>query len=191
MVEMQTPVVEFTNDKWFGLSWMISDLDGTKLIAHGGTTTGQTSDFWLCPELGIAFTSLTNGSTGHLLNHELSAMAQRLFLDYEAAEIEPILVENLRELDEYTGRYFVEPNREIFEIQRKGNALEISLVDHGRLVEMFPDPPDMVPSSIDFYDTDRVILRGGDLDGQKATFLRDDTGAVTYLRWSRLLIKEA
>jgi CubicO group peptidase (beta-lactamase class C family) len=191
MVEMQTPVVEFTNDRWFGLSWMITDLDGTKLVAHGGTTTGQTSDFWLCPELGIAFTSLTNGSTGHLLNHELTVMTQKLFLEYEAPDIEPILVENPGELDEYTGRYFIEPNREIVEIQREGNTLEISLVDHGRLVEMFPDPPDMVPSTIDFYDTDRVVLRGGDLDGQKATFLRDDTGAVTYLRWSRLLIKES
>lgn len=55
---------------------------------------------------------------------------------------------------------------------------------------MFPDPPDMVPSAMDFYDNDRVVFRGGDLDGQKATFLRDDTGAVTYLRSSRLLIKE-
>jgi CubicO group peptidase (beta-lactamase class C family) len=190
MVEMQTPVVEFTNDRWVGLSWMISDLDGTKLVAHGGTTTGQTSDFWMCPELGIAFTSLTNGSTGHLLNHELSVMAQKLFLDYEAPDIEPILVESPSDLDEYTGRYFVEPNREILEIRREGSSLVISLIDHGRLVEMFPDPPDMVPSTMDFYDTDRVVFRGGDLDGQKGTFLRDDTGAVTYLRWLRLLIKE-
>lgn len=75
-------------------------------------------------------------------------------------------------------------------VQREGNALVISFIDHGRLVEMFPDPPDMVPSAMDFYDNDRVVFRGGDLDGQKATFLRDDTGAVTYLRSSRLLIKE-
>jgi hypothetical protein len=27
------------------------------------------------------------------------------------------------------------------------------------------------------YDTDRVLMRGGDFDGGKATFLRDDTGA--------------
>ena len=191
MVEMQTPVVEFTNDRWVGLSWMISDLDGTKLVAHGGTTTGQTSDFWMCPELGIAFTSLTNGSTGHLLNHKLSMMARKLFLDYEAPEIKPIVVEDPGDLHEYAGRYFIEPNREILEIRREGSSLVISLIDHGRLVEMYPDPPDMVPSTIDFYDTDRVVFRGGDLDGQKGTFLRDDTGAVTYLRWSRLLIKES
>ena len=190
MVEMQTPVVEFINDRWFGLSWMISDLDGTKLVAHGGTTTGQTSDFWMCPERGVAFTSLTNGSTGHLLNHDLSVMAQKLFLDYAASEIDPLPVKDPGELDEYTGRYFAEPNREIIEVQRESNALVISLVDHGRLVEMFPDRPDMVPSTMDFYDTDRVVFRGGDLDGQKATFLRDGAGAVTYLRWSRLLIKE-
>lgn len=191
MIEMQTPVVEFTNDRWFGLSWMISDLDGTKLVAHGGTTNGQTSDFWMCPALGIAFTSLTNGSTGHLLNQELSAMAQKYFLEYESPEIVPLPVSNPGELDEYAGRYFVEPNREIFEIRREGGELMISLIDHGRLAEMFLDPPDAVPSTMHLYDDDRVILCGGDLDGEKATFLRDDAGAVTHLRTSRLLIKES
>jgi CubicO group peptidase (beta-lactamase class C family) len=191
MVEMQTPLVEFTNDLWFGLAWMISDLDGTKLVAHGGSTNGQMSDFWMCPERDVAFTSLTNGSTGHLLNDELSALAQKLFLDYEAPDIEPMLVENPSDLDEYTGRYLVEPNRVVFEIRRKDSALVISLIDHGRLVEMFDDPPDMVPSTMHLYDTDRVVMRGGDFEGGKGTFLRDDTGAVTYLRTSRLLIKES
>jgi CubicO group peptidase (beta-lactamase class C family) len=191
MVEMQTPVVEFSNDEWVGLSWFISDLDGTSMVAHGGTTNGQTSDFWMCPALGIAFTSLTNGSTGHLLNDKLSAEAQKLFLDYEAPEIEPLSVDNPSELDEYTGRYFVEPKREVYEIRQEDSALVITLIDHGQWGELFDDLPDMAPSTMHLYDTDRVLMRGGDFDGRKATFLRDDTGAVTHLRTSRLLIKES
>jgi len=190
MVEMQTPVAEFTNDRWFGISWMISDLDGTKLVAHGGGTNGQLSDFWMCPQRAVAFTSLINGSKGDLLD-ELSAKAQKLFLGYEAPEIDPLPVTNPGELDEYTGRYFVEPSREVYEIRREDSALVISLIDHGQWGELFDDVPDMVPSSMHLYDTDRVLMRGGDSDGRKGTFLRDDTGAVTYLRTSRLLIKES
>lgn len=190
MVEMQTPTVEFTNDRWFGLSWMISDLDGTKVVAHGGSTNGQMSDFWMCPEKAVAFTSLTNGSTGHLFNDKLSALAQKLFLDYEPSEIDLLPVESSGDLDEYTGRYLIEPNREVVEIRREDSDLVISLIDHGRMAELFDDLPDVVPSTMHLYDNDRVVLRGGDSDGAKGTFLRDDTGAVTYLRMSRLLIKE-
>lgn len=190
MVEMQTPTVEFTNDRRFGLSWMISDLDGTKVVAHGGSTNGQMSDFWMCPEKAVAFTSLTNGSTGHLLNDKLSALAQKLFLDYEPSEIDLLPVESSGDLDEYTGRYLIEPNREVVEIRREDSDLVISLIDHGRMAELFDDLPDVVPSTMHLYDNDRVVLRGGDSDGAKGTFLRDDTGAVTYLRMSRLLIKE-
>lgn len=191
MVEMQTPLVEFTNDRWFGISWMISDLDGTKLVEHGGGTNGQLSDFWMCPETAVAFTSLTNGSTGHLLNDELSAKAQKLFLDYEAPDIEPLPVKNPGELDEYTGRYFVEPSREVYEIRREDSVLVISLIDHGQFGELFDDLPEVVPGRMHLYDNDRVVMRGGDFEGGKGTFLRDDTGAVTYLRTSRLLIKES
>lgn len=190
MVEMQTPLVEFTNDIWFGLSWMVSDLDGTKLVAHGGGTNGQLSEFWMCPERAVAFTSLTNGSTGRLLNDALSAVAQKLFLGYEAPEIEPLPVDNPSELDEYAGRYLVEPSRQVYEIRREGSALVISLIDHGQWGELFDDLPEVVPSTMHLYDTDRVVMRGGDFDGGRGTFLRDDTGAVTHLRASRLLIKE-
>ena len=190
MMEMQTPVVEFTNDVWFGLSWMISDLDGTKLVAHGGGTNGQLSTFWMCPERSVAFTSLTNGSTGHLLNDALSTLAQKLCLDYEAPDIEPILVENPTDLDEYAGRYLVEPSRQVYEIRREGSALVITLIDHGQWGELFDDLPDMVPSTMHLYETDRVVMRGGDFDGGRATFLRDDAAAVTHLRTSRLLIKD-
>jgi CubicO group peptidase (beta-lactamase class C family) len=191
MVEMQTPVVEFGNDAWVGLSWFISDLDGTKLVAHGGGTNGQLSAFWMNPERGVAFTSLTNGSTGALLNAALSELAQKLFLDYESPEIEPLSVDNPSELDEYTGRYLVEPNRVVYEIRREDDVLMISLIDRGQWGEVFDDVPDMVPGSIHLYDTDRVVMRGGDFDGEKGTFLRDDAGAVTYLRASRLWIKES
>ncbi len=40
-------------------------------------------------------------------------------------------------------------------------------------------------------DHDRVLMRGGDFEGGRGTFLRVDTGAVTYLRTTRLLIKES
>lgn len=190
MVEMQTPVAEFTNDRWFGLAWMVSDLDGTRQIAHGGTTNGQTSDFWLCPDRGVAFVSMTNASTGHLLNAELTALVHEELLGYTAPSVEPMVIDDPNALDEYLGRYVGSPNGDVHELRRDGDRLLFGLVDHGRFNEVFQGRPDAVPSAVEFYDTDRVIMRGGDLDGTKGGFLRDANGCITHLRMMRLLAKQ-
>ena len=64
---------------------------------------------------------------------------------------------------------------------REDSALVISRIDHGQWAELFDDLPDMVPSSMHLYDTDRVLMRGGDFEREEGPFLMDDTGAVTYL----------
>ena len=85
----------------------------------------------------------------------------------------------------------MEPSREVYEIRREDSALVISLIDHGQWAELFDDLPDVVPGTMHLYDNDRVLMRGGDFEGGKGTFLRDDTGAVTHLRTSRLWIKQS
>lgn len=82
------------------------------------------------------------------------------------------------------------PNGDIKELRRDGDRLLFGLVDHGRFNEVFQGRPDAVPSAVEFYDTDRVIMRGGDLDGTKGGFLRDANGCITHLRMMRLLAKQ-
>jgi hypothetical protein len=166
---------------------MISDLSGTRIVAHGGATNGQMSAFWMCPDRGLAFASMTNGSTGRLLNNELSGYAQELFLGFEAVLVEPLSVDHP---DGFTGRYYSEPNREVFEIRYEDGQLVFQEVDRGRHVEAFDRSAETVPSRVEFQASDRVILRGGDLNGNSGVFMRDTGGQVTHLRMSRLLMKE-
>ena len=63
------------------------------------------------------------------------------------------------------------------------------------LLELLDRTPAPELEPIELMDPQSIMaeleLRGGDFDGSKGTFLRDDTGAVTHLRMSRLLIKES
>ena len=161
-----------------------------RVVAHGGTTNGQTSDFWLCPERGVGFVSMTNASTGHLLNAELTALVHEELFGWVAPAIEPMAIEDSGALDEYVGRYVGEPNKDVHELRREGDRLVFGLIDHGGFAEVFGDRPDAVPSTVEFYATDRVIMRGGDIDGTKGTFLRNDDGEIAHLRMMRLLAKE-
>ena len=60
------------------------------------------------------------------------------------------------------------------------------LIDHGGFTEVFKGRPEAEPSAVEFYDTDRVIMRGGDIEGTRGTFLRDRNGRISHLRMMRL-----
>ena len=55
-----------------GISWLIRDIDGVRVVQHGGTTYGQYSEFVTIPERDFAIISMTNsGPNGHQFNEEL------------------------------------------------------------------------------------------------------------------------
>jgi CubicO group peptidase (beta-lactamase class C family) len=47
---------------YMGLSWMITERNGVRVVAHGGTMPGQIGVFFFAPEKQIAFTLLYNGT---------------------------------------------------------------------------------------------------------------------------------
>ena len=55
-----------------GISWLLGEVGGAKVVAHGGTTNGQHSEFKMIPERGFAIISMTNaGPNGPVLNDRL------------------------------------------------------------------------------------------------------------------------
>jgi CubicO group peptidase (beta-lactamase class C family) len=187
MTEMQAPTVDFIDNRRFGLSWMVTDLDRDRIVAHGGATNGQMSAFWMCRDKNLAFVSMTNGSTGRHLNQELSAYAHELFLGYKAPSVTPL---DIDDPSEFKGRYRSEPNGEIYEMRANDDQLVFQLVDHGRFVAAFDSSVEPIPSTVDFQAIDQVIMNDGDLDGRGGVFMRSETGEVTHLRMDRLLIKQ-
>ena len=74
--QMRTPLVATADEglmERVGLSWMIRDIGGLRVISHGGMTNGHVSTFWLVPERGLAFTCLSNAYAGYLLDAALTA----------------------------------------------------------------------------------------------------------------------
>ncbi|MDA3628354.1 serine hydrolase [Saccharopolyspora sp. WRP15-2] len=67
-----------------GLVWRLDDVDGVRLVHHGGLTIGYCTQLCLIPERGAAFVLLTNGTSGDQVNQEVRAALLR-----ELAGVEP------------------------------------------------------------------------------------------------------
>lgn len=61
MQEPQNPLLPFMSNDAFGLAWMISDWDGTRVWGHDGVTVGQNSYLRVLPRQEMALALLTNG----------------------------------------------------------------------------------------------------------------------------------
>jgi CubicO group peptidase (beta-lactamase class C family) len=63
---MQAPTVQLPAGSPLGdavgLTWLLEDIDGTRLVSHGGSTYGQYSHLTLVPSRGFAVTCLTNAA---------------------------------------------------------------------------------------------------------------------------------
>ncbi len=65
LAQMQTPQVETgVRGVSYGLGWMIEEVDGTKLVSHGGSTNGFRAHLLMAPARGAAIAWLTNSSGG-------------------------------------------------------------------------------------------------------------------------------
>lgn len=119
LAQMQEPVLPITGTSlWMGRDWFVQDIDGVRVISHGGDTLGQHADFFAVPEYDFAITVLTNGQPGSAVAlaavnaavnqiPELAAMAGKLGLDPELrtpADADPLPL-TAEELGEYAGLY--------------------------------------------------------------------------------------
>src|SRR4051794_28002923 len=88
---MKEPSVEMHGSAlgdYVGISWLIRDVGGVRLVGHGGSMNGQYSEFVTVPERGFALISMTNcGPNGSQLNTQLEKWALEHYLGLE--DIEP------------------------------------------------------------------------------------------------------
>jgi CubicO group peptidase (beta-lactamase class C family) len=64
MALMQTPMASAGVDREVGLSWFLREIEGVRIVEHGGGTNGQVSEFMFAPERNFALTLLTNANRG-------------------------------------------------------------------------------------------------------------------------------
>jgi CubicO group peptidase (beta-lactamase class C family) len=172
-----------------GLAWKLSEVGGSRFVAHSGDTIGQNSTLWIVPENDFAFVLLTNADRGDLVCEEVSRWVRRDFLDVEEEEPEPMEVAR-GELEEYAGRYVLGGTGDAIELRVEGAALrfEEAYGDRSALSETEPEPPP--PARARFYARDRIILIDGPHRGTRVEFLRGPQGRIRWLRTGRVYARQ-
>jgi CubicO group peptidase (beta-lactamase class C family) len=183
---MKQPTVEMRGSAlgdFVGISWLLRDVQGTRLVGHGGTTNGQYSEFVMVPERNFALISMTNcGPVGSQLNNELEKWALEHFLGISDVEPEQLVLGD-EALAQYAGRY--ETIAAIADITGEGGRLvariEIKPEMAAVLRESGEDVPDEqppIPLALLAGEGDQYVVPDGPAKGMRGYFSRGSDGKV-------------
>lgn len=184
---MQEPTVDMRGSAlgdYVGISWLLRDIAGTRLVGHGGTTNGQYSDFTMVPERGFALISMTNsGPNGSRLNHELTEWALEHYLGLEAVTPE-LLVVGDDALATFAGEYHT--IAAIAEVTVEQGRLVVATRPKAAMTEILGEPEDdetKIPLTLIAGERDPFIASDGPAKGMRGYFTRDSGGAVNGIHF--------
>jgi len=182
---MQEPTVECPGSAIgdaIGISWLLRDVEGVRVVAHGGTTVGQHSVFEMVPSRGFALTSLTNcGPNGPEFNEAITRWAFSTYLGIEVRDPEPIALD-VEALAPYAGIY--ETIASICEVTVSGGNLLLDARTKPEILEQLgEDEPDETPMPLGLLagEGDRYVVTDGSAKGMKGYFRRGADGEVDAL----------
>jgi CubicO group peptidase (beta-lactamase class C family) len=164
-----------------GISWLMRDVGGVRVVAHGGSTNGQQSSFDLVPEQDFAITVLTNADEGYLLHREIVEWVLQAYCGAVEPEPEPIAVTD-EDLVPLAGRYNAE--HAYVDVTADGDSLvlKVAYTPEGErmLREIVGEVPEPKPMRVKLIPGDRFVVSEGEAKGMKGHILRED-GAVRAL----------
>jgi CubicO group peptidase (beta-lactamase class C family) len=182
---MQEPTADMRGSAlgdYVGISWLLRDVAGERLVGHGGTTNGQHSDFLMVPARRFAFISIANcGPNGPQLNKELSDWALEHYLGLKQEEPEALVLGD-DVLALYAGRYetiasvctiTAEGGRLVAQVEMKPE-MAAALQEAGD--ESEHQPP--VPLAMVAGEGDPFVVPDGPAKGMRGYFSRDGEGRV-------------
>lgn len=182
MALMQSPLAQAGNfADAVGVAWHIRDIEGTRVIEHGGGTFGQMAAFQLVPERGFAIALVANADSALALFREIVALAFERYLGLR--EHDPIPLEApADQLTAYVGRY-VGTDIDL-EIGRQDDRLVMTEIVKARFSAEEPvSLPAPSPAHLALYSKDRIVVLDGPWKGQRAEFMCDADGSVRWLRF--------
>jgi CubicO group peptidase (beta-lactamase class C family) len=167
---------------YVGVSWLLRDVDGVRIVGHGGTMIGQHSDFVMVPERDFGIALLANcGPNGPQFNERVLRWALEQYIGVIERDPEPIAVGD-DVLMGYTGRF--ETIAAIADITAQAGQLivkvEIKPEMAAQLHEMGEEVPDQPPIPLGLLggEGDRYIVADGPAKGMKGYFVRDEAGEI-------------
>jgi len=175
-----------------GVSWLMRDIEGTRLVGHGGSTNGQQSAFQMVPQSDFAYTILTNADEGAQLHRELGKWILQEYLGIVEAEPEPLDL-SAEELAAYAGQYG--SAIATLDITVEGDHLEIKVkyteegLRQARMV-LGAEPPEQAPIPIKILPQDMFVVTGGDAKGLTGPIIRGDNDAIVAMNFGGRLAQK-
>lgn len=163
-----------------GISWLLKDVAGVRLVRHGGTTNGQLSAFVLVPERDFAVTVLTNSDTGGQLHQEMVKWALETYLGVSEPEPEPLSLGEA-ELAPYAGRYRTANGELVLTVEGDGLVANVTYSEEAiaKLRSVYGDQvPEQRPVPLKMLPEDRFVVVDGPGKGGRGYFVREE-GAVS------------
>ncbi len=174
--ELRTPGAV---DTFSGLSWFTKDVDGVRLMHHGGSMIYQESLLLIAPERNVAFVALTNSERGGESIIPVQKAALREFLAIADPELATV-AGSQETLRQYAGEY--QAALSAYDLTLEGDTLLLKArPEAGSLAEVkSPEPP---PTRLALTER-QDILKALDVPytGSLAEFLRDDQGEIVWMR---------
>jgi CubicO group peptidase (beta-lactamase class C family) len=189
MALMKSPLVPAANDEFMGLSWFVHDVDGKRLVRHGGATMGQLSGFLMAPAERFAITVLTNSARGGELHRDLIRWALEHYLGIHQEDPQPLSLPDA-ELKPFAGRY--DAALGTYELKIEDGGFRVQVTPKGGFpTKETPPPPPPPPVRGALCGQDRLLLLEEPFKHIMGEFLRDPEGAITWLRiGGRIMRKE-
>jgi CubicO group peptidase (beta-lactamase class C family) len=186
---MRSPQTTIWGDEKVGIAWMIDEIDGVRVVSHGGGTTGQVSLLQLVPERDFAVAILTNSNRGGVVTREVSRWALKQYLELEIPDPKPI-ESSEEELAAYKGRYG-RPFADIDLGLLAGNLVGQLRIKGGFPTKDTPPGPPPPPMSLGLFEKDRLLVLDGPFKGARGEAIRKPDGSIGWLRFMlRINVRE-
>lgn len=179
--EMHAPRFGATDPEWVGLSWYMREMDGVKILRHGGGTNGQVTSFNVIPARQLAFVILTNGDQGGTLINNVSKTILEQYLGILPQTDSPLAATPER-LQEYVGSYTARADDVTVTVN--DGALILHVTAKGGFPTPADPPPPTQPPPVRaaLYADDKIFVSDEPFQETHAEFLRDDAGEIAWLR---------
>jgi CubicO group peptidase (beta-lactamase class C family) len=179
ILDMQRPRVATGQfQESVGLSWFLHEVDGMKLVSHGGATNGQMAHLILIPAERLALGIVTNGANGGLLNQAVRKWLLRDYLGLALAEATPLPDDGAR-LAEFCGRY--SRGMMDLELTLEGDALSAKIQYKTGFPRQDSPMPDVPPIPLSLTDRGTLMAQGGRYDRAEGVFHRHPDGTIGWL----------
>lgn len=178
---MQQTTVEMRSSlSGVGLTWLLSDHGGVRLVSHGGNVSNlQTSAFHLAPDHGLAVVVMGNSSGAAAVGKDLLAWSVTHYLGQPQRPPLAALPLTQDLLDEYVGTYDLGPWA-MAVTSEHGRLLAQMVLPEGTAAELrvlFDKPP----TELVLVGTDQVAPAADPVE-PTGDFVRDASGAVRWFR---------